>query len=83
VAKFRRRASGLVDAVQFNGHAPLPPGVEYARNPGREPHFYVVTRRGECMSVRPGDWVLTGEDGRRWVVEEDQFAPYYETAEGG
>lgn len=38
----------------------------------------VRTRLGD-MVVRNGDWVVTGPDGRQWVVEEDMFPLLYKS----
>lgn len=30
------------------------------------------------MLIKPGDWIVTGADGKRWVVEGESFPELYE-----
>lgn len=82
MAKFRKKPV-VVEAVQFNGSYPLPPGVGCGANPGERPHFFVTTAHGQQATVVAVDWIITEPDGRgHYPCKPDIFEATYERVEG-
>jgi len=42
-----------------------------------------ATSAGSVMTAAAGDWLLEGQDGRRWSVKAEIFAATYSSAAGG
>jgi hypothetical protein len=72
MAKFRKKPV-VIEAVQFDGVS-LPEGVN--REPGAV-DGYIDTLEGR-MTVKPGEWVITGVKGERYPCKPDIFAATYE-----
>jgi hypothetical protein len=73
--KFRKKPV-IIEAVQFDG-INLPEGVN------REPNMedgYIDTLEGR-MTVRQGDWVITGVKGEKYPCKPDIFEQTYEPVE--
>ena len=78
--KFQKKLP-IVDAVQWN------PGIEIENveefqydHPKDHPklqHAYLHTRYGNFL-VAPGDWILTDDEGKQWVVGNTIFKREYE-----
>lgn len=87
--KFRKKPI-VVEAVQFTGSGPLPPGVTMHTEYGI-PTFdefdsstatYPVVRTLEgIMRVAKGDWVVRGIKGEFYPVKPDIFEATYEPAD--
>lgn len=66
---------------------PATPGDKYQRKPLVVTAVQVSERvdipdhPNGYMTARPGDWIITGQDGGRWVCEGSVFPDLYERVE--
>jgi len=77
--KYRRKA-GVVDAVQWRPGVEIPGVKETAPERGSITPRAILRVPHGTFFILDGDWVLTGEGGRRWVVEYGAFPSLYEAA---
>lgn len=51
------------------------------RGMGDDTFFLRLACRSD-VRVNPGDWIITGESGKKWVCESTDFPGLYEPVEG-
>lgn len=78
--KVRRRPI-ILDAEQFTLENPIE-GVLFFQGDGLccIDHWYIPTLEGD-MTVRPGDFIITGIAGEKWPIKSDIFWETYEKLE--
>lgn len=72
-----RKNGSEIDAVQWWPEMGETDGVEL--HVGR----YVVVTEAGPVAIRPGDWVITAQDGRRSVCKPDVMGDPFALDEGG
>lgn len=80
--RFRRKPTEI-EAVQFTGKDPIPPGVMHAKGrygfPGA---YYVVTLHNQRVYLEPGDWIAPEPDGVHYYpIKDAVFQATYEPVE--
>lgn len=76
--KFRKKPV-VVEATQY-ANGVIPHGVCMGECVHRDAVAHIHTLEGD-LTVRPGDWVITGVKGERYACKPDIFAATYERAE--
>jgi hypothetical protein len=81
MAKYRNRPV-VIEAVQWFPGVVIEGCGEFGLPPDEtgDPCLVINNHDGKT-TARPGDWIATGADGRRWVIEDDVFHLTHEPVE--
>lgn len=77
--RFRKKPV-VVEAFQWLGG--LHPDVKWSEAPpsNHQPYVHDVLHNSH-ISIRPGDWIITGVKGEKYPCSAEVFAATYESAE--
>jgi len=78
MSKYRKKPV-VIEAEKFDPEDSIPPDVEVVSLNDKKAYF-VPTLEGD-MSVRPGDFIITGVKGERYPCRADIFEETYEPAD--
>ena len=65
----------VIQAEQWHATCMMP-GIEQ-ENTTTGLHYYIITLEGK-MTVRPGDWIITGIAGEKYPCKDEIFRMTYE-----